>query len=249
MKIETLNERIEKAKLRIEKKTATIAKKEALIEKKKDAIRKLGFDPENITDRHANHDLYYLTCDIGYLRDDIRRGAGEIEETKETLEKYEKQLAGELAKESTLINEIPETMKRLQDELVAQWDAWDLEKQQRMEEDRKSMAYEDYRKKYSFSERNEFFYKTEAQIHDANMEDAKAQIINLYYRVREITGDVTDWRGISLDVGTHGWPVLNGIVIGKQGRASVESIYAGGYNIQRLHIRVLVHELWRENNE
>lgn len=242
MKIETLNERIEKAKQKIERKTATIAKKEALIEKKKDAIRKLGFDPENIEDRHANRDLYYLTCDIGYLREDIKRGSREIEETVVTLEKYEKQLAGELKKESMLLTEIPETMKRLQDELVAQWDAWDLEKQQRMDEDRKTMDGDAYRKKYSFSERTEFFYKTETEIHAANMEDAKAQIINLYQRVRSITGEVTDWMGITLDIGTHGWPILSGFVVGKEGRAKVESIYAGGYNIQRLHIRVLVHE-------
>ena len=67
-------------------------------------------------------------------------------------------------------------------------------------------------------------------------------IINLYYRVRNITGEIVDWSGISAEVGTQGFPVLTGYVIGKEGRAFVETILAGGYNIQRLHIRVLVHE-------
>ena len=68
-------------------------------------------------------------------------------------------------------------------------------------------------------------------------------IINLIYRVRKITGEITDWSDIRASVGTGGFTVLNGTVIGKEGIAHIESITAGGYNIQRLHIRVLVHNI------
>ena len=67
-------------------------------------------------------------------------------------------------------------------------------------------------------------------------------ILDLIRRVKDITGEITDWSGIQATIGAQGFTVLNGYVIGKEGRARVESILAGGYNIQRLHVRVLVHE-------
>ena len=36
---------------------------------------------------------------------------------------------------------------------------------------------------------------------------------------------------------------INGIISGPKGRFSIKSIFAGGYNIQCFHIRVLVHKL------
>lgn len=36
---------------------------------------------------------------------------------------------------------------------------------------------------------------------------------------------------------------INGIISGPKGRFSIKSIFAGGYGIQRLHVRVLVHKL------
>lgn len=36
---------------------------------------------------------------------------------------------------------------------------------------------------------------------------------------------------------------INGIISGPKGRFSIKSIFAGGYDIQCLHVRVLVHKL------
>lgn len=36
---------------------------------------------------------------------------------------------------------------------------------------------------------------------------------------------------------------INGIISGPKGRFSIKSIFAGGYNIQCLHVRALVHKL------
>lgn len=58
-------------------------------------------------------------------------------------------------------------------------------------------------------------------------------------RVKEITGKITDasW----LTIGDNG--EINGAVTGEKGKAKVETISAGGWNIQCYHFRVLVREL------
>jgi len=58
-------------------------------------------------------------------------------------------------------------------------------------------------------------------------------------RVKEITGKITDvsW----LTIGDNG--EINGVVTGEKGKAKVETISAGGWNIQCYHFRVLVREL------
>lgn len=248
MKITTLKERIEKANQKIEKKQNTIVKKNAQIEKKYQALRKLGVeDPENRDReefRNAEnwHDIYWTYCDISSLRDDIIRGGKEIEATKKTLEKYEAQLAGEIEKESIFLTEVPEVFKDLIDELVETWDLWDIMRRENLRKEYGRLSYNEFMKNHSYAD-YEFRYITDEKIHSDNERDAKALVLDLYYRVKDITGEVTDWSDIRATQGTNGFTVLNGVVIGKEGRARVESILAGGYNIQRLHVRVLVHEI------
>lgn len=58
-------------------------------------------------------------------------------------------------------------------------------------------------------------------------------------RVNAICGKITDASG--LKVGAKG--DLNGNIIGERGTAHVQTIGAGGYNIQCFHFRTLVHEV------
>lgn len=51
-------------------------------------------------------------------------------------------------------------------------------------------------------------------------------------------GNIT---GTHLHVGVDG--NVNGTIIGTLKKARIESIFAGGYNIQRLHTRMLIHEI------
>jgi hypothetical protein len=69
--------------------------------------------------------------------------------------------------------------------------------------------------------------------------DRKAKLLDLIYRINEVVGKITD--AALLRVSEKG--NLDGIIIGEQGRAKIETIGAGGYAIQIFHYRTLVHKL------
>ena len=57
-------------------------------------------------------------------------------------------------------------------------------------------------------------------------------------RTNEIVGEITD--ASALRVGRKG--DLNGYIIGTKGKAHIQTIGAGGYNIQCFHFRTLIHK-------
>ena len=236
MKIETLSERIANAENKIGKKQITIAKKQAMIAKKQQLLETKYLvnsdSPEALT----------LKWDIEHYTDDISRLEREINETTLSLAEYRKQLTGLMERVSVLITDMPDILKGLKEELVERWDKWDIERRDRIQSDYRELDYKEFSRKYTHADVM-FKGKSDEQIHDDNVQSAENLIIDLIYRVRKITGEITDWSDIRATNGTDGFTVLNGTVIGKEGIACVESITAGGYNIQRLHIRVLVYSV------
>lgn len=229
MKLTTLQERIANAEAKIAKKRNTIEKKTALIAKKRANM-----------DKVADSDKWWAECEIEHLTEDIERGGKEIKAIEKSLEDYRKQLAGEMEREA-LITELPTNLKRMQRELVEKWDAWDIKHREVMRDNFNRMEYKEFINRFGWSAREEM-YLTDEQIHNANERDARALILNLIYRVKDHVGEITDWSNIRAEQGTCGWTVLNGWVEGTQGRCMVESIEAGGWNIQKFHIRVLVKD-------
>ncbi len=69
--------------------------------------------------------------------------------------------------------------------------------------------------------------------------DGEAKEKMLIKRVNKEVGSIV--KAISLSVGVNG--ELNGYIKGENGTCKIETIYAGGYNIQCLHYRVLVKEV------
>lgn len=69
--------------------------------------------------------------------------------------------------------------------------------------------------------------------------DADAKYDDIIERANGICGKIVDARG--LYVGNKG--DLDGIVIGERGTAKIQTIGAGGYNIQCFHFRTLIHEV------
>lgn len=64
--------------------------------------------------------------------------------------------------------------------------------------------------------------------------------IDLVNRVTKLVGKIQDANNLS--IGNQNGE-LNGIIIGTNGRVRIETISAGGYNIQRFHYRVLLKKL------
>ena len=67
-----------------------------------------------------------------------------------------------------------------------------------------------------------------------------AKYFDLCNRISDVVGEITDASNLSIGEQRG---ELNGIVKGTKGSARVETIEAGGYNIQVFHHRVLVHRI------
>lgn len=63
--------------------------------------------------------------------------------------------------------------------------------------------------------------------------------LNLISRVEKKIGQIKDASNLSISSNAE----INGLIIGKIGRVEIETIYAGGHNIQCLHYRVLIKEI------
>lgn len=85
---------------------------------------------------------------------------------------------------------------------------------------------------YSFYDEEERLAWLEKELE----KEKKAKMMDLIRRVNEVVGSITDASGLSIDVKGN----LNGFIIGTTGKAEVETIGAGGWNIQCFHYRVLV---------
>ena len=242
MTSEMLKERIAKVEDRIAKKQNTIKSKEKLLAKKQQAIIKVGYSLDDKEAARENMDIFWLFCDIDFLKEDLDRLPKEIEELNSTLDNYRKQLEGQTDKEDIYVAEVPEVLKAMENELVERWTAFDVQRKNQIWEAKRSLSCAEYRKMFSKYEFNTLAYKSDEEIRKDNEKDAKAMVLNLYNRIKDITGEIVDWSGIRLAAGARGSATLNGVVVGKQGKCRVESIYAEG-PVQRLHVRVLTKEI------
>ena len=237
----------EEIKIRIEKKEAEIAKTEKLLQKylndaSKEEILVIG--------EFFKTGDYSLHRPFGYT--DAWGKAVALYDARNTLAKYQKQLEAEIAKENT-INEMPELIKEFAQNLFDRWNEYDMWKQTQIRNEIKNEPSFRDRESYREFQRNmnekwgrgwyDFAYQTREAIVKANKAAVDALILNLVTRTVEIAGTITDAKYLRLDRDNNGYAIINGIVIGEKGKARVESIGAGGYNIQRYHIRVLVKEV------
>ncbi|WP_195278347.1 hypothetical protein [Clostridium sp. J1101437_171009_A5] len=79
----------------------------------------------------------------------------------------------------------------------------------------------------------------EAWLEKTMDEEKRAKLLDLIGRIMSTVGTITD--AAALYIGPEG--DINGIIVGTEGKAKIQTIGAGGYNIQCFHFRTLIHEI------
>lgn len=200
-----------------------------------------------------NNPYYYTENDLKWTKKDL-------EAAKEAIAKYQADLTTETEKDNS------RNVKPILDFLEAwgnavyDWYATQYYKYQVAYSDHvqkmnqyiefgtvKRDKYEEYREAYKrFNQTWNFLYTyldskrnfDSLKLKKELEQEKKSKYDDIVNRANKICGTITDATGLS--VGEKG--ELNGLVIGDRGRAYIETIGAGGYNIQCFHFRTLIHE-------
>lgn len=254
MKANEIRAKLEKAQEVVAKKEATLERHIAKSIKIQNEIIARGWNLEagkyQKIDTEEHEDCYWTFCDYANAVESIKDTKEAIKEKKAIVSKWAVKLE-EALKEEKEADELPEVLKTFRNEVVKMWNRWDKEKReeyrniykQMQEEDTdrlKMNAYREFIKRYKYTG-YEFMRITDEEINKTNTRNAEALVMNLWTRVKEIVGMVTDYEELIIRQGNE-WEgiVINGFVKGTNGTALVETIGAGGYNIQKFHYRTLV---------
>lgn len=240
MTVKDLKIKVQKAEEAVQKAQKTIERHTTQMEKKLKVVLDHGWDPEDPYCREGtpeHNDAYWAIYEYRDKVRDIKSATEKLEDKIRILNNWKERLEAAEAKEQKFLMEVPECMKTMMQELITRWDADDIERLNHLKEEYKKLGYKEFTKMYPKSYQF-MMYETPDTIHRSNVRNAESYVMDLYHRVHLITGEVTDWSTIYC-----AGPALNGYVEGKLGAVNVETILAGGYNIQRLHCRTLVHEI------
>lgn len=257
------------AKERVISTQEKIVKKELLIKKYENQIAKMtsdivekGWNPDDRYCRLNQSDYnesYWSICELSNKKEALKSAQDKLQDLEKVLEGWKVKAQKEEEK-GLIVREMPEVFNELKKQISDIWFNWDISKREAVRS-----AYAEYKKKCAelpkfdnFSEkmdaerkiRHELIddvflrseialrYMKDAEIRKNADKSAESTIMDLYYRVLHVTGKIISWKNVSLHTG-----VLNGFFTGEEGTARVESVEAGGWNIQRWHLRALVHEI------
>jgi len=241
----------------IEKKMADIARKEAWIAKcraavaKKEAMLPPGLQYSAARDRWGEVEIPEKKIFAGqggdsqrifYLLDDIETQMNSILKAEKDIEAMGRQIAGfqaamgKAAAAADYFDSLPGAVRTLAAELAANWIENGLRERESAKAELAARS-RDMRHKEYISLR-ETAMQTDSQIVARQERAARAWATDLADRVRQAVGDILEWRDLR-----RSGHALNGTVIGTKGACRIETVAAGGYNIQCLHLRALVHRI------
>lgn len=261
MKLEDVKVKMDAAYDRWQKRIATTQKFQARADKNWKIIVSKGWDAymdengeinpykvKDVTGDPKAFDVIWTWEDaVRSVNDSKKKEPEEQKKYEGWVEKYN--MALKFAKD---VDEMPEIFKEVIKLLANEWTAWDINDRERMikiksklpeykygmskeERDAYYKAYNDFRKAFPVSREYELRQPDE-NLYKKNEDEATMYAKDLVHRIKDKVGEITNLEHIHF-VGK----ALNGYVEGTLGSVRLETITAGGYNIQRLHYRVLVH--------
>lgn len=236
MKSTELKEKMDKAIEKVHKIEGTIERHKQQAAKKLAVLKKNGWSENPM--KNENYTAYWRACEYHDKLEDIKNSQKNLIKAQETVKNWEAKYKKQLKLENSYQFEIPEAFKVLKSQLVENWTKFDLEEQAQYRKEYKELGYEKFSELYSYNRWEYLRSNKEADFRKENDKTAEIWILDLYNRIKKETGEVTSWDNIT--VSPKG---LNGYVKGKLGAVNVETIMAGGYNIQRLHYRVILHKV------
>lgn len=205
-------------------------------------------------DSKKYEDWFLVKDRIRDAKDGIKNNTRKLDEKKKSLEN----LLAKIEKENERDKTIPPQLVEFMEKLIKNWDDYD-DKRKLIVEKRYQEFYKAYKQdcdehlhdawyrsnvdiqQFGTTYQEYFYYHDHDKeyFHNQNVKEAKNIVIGLMNRVKAKCGNIQSCAELKVQSANQGI-CLNGFVKGDKGTAVVESILAGGYNIQRLHIRVLV---------
>jgi len=221
-RLERLEANIEKFTKTIERHRKSLAKKEALLAKA------------------ANEDdRFWIECDIEHLNESIDSNKKKIAEAEVKMDA----LRCEIERKADFEASLPEGIKTFRDSIVSAWDEYDIRHRNAI-----LAKGPDYFKNFKGKEARYWYAEwlraselTDEKIHNENLRAANALVVNFLHRVEAKGGRPKNFDYLRVASGNSmEGAAINGIVECERRNVNVQSIHAGGWNIQRLHVRVLV---------
>lgn len=278
MEIKELESKLNSAEERLNKAITLKGKYEAKVEKLKNQLEEAGYDIDLLDTymwSQEPYENYELKYSYGYAKEAVKDSERKIKELTQIRDNWKTKLELQKAKD-TEFETIPQVIKdfvhnwrlrafKITMEQVAEYETRYKEIKKLYDDSFKygygSQEYKELMDKYKKSYQLlintysqlvriiAFKRNKEQELNDLLDKEEKAKIFDLIRRVTKVVGTITDASGLS--VGYQNGE-LNGIVIGTDGKAEVETIGAGGYNEhiivnykhgQIFHYRVLVKEI------
>lgn len=215
-KLEKIFSLIEKCNQRIEK-WKNVSEKEygITVPDDEDWQKKIETEArEKFDDEHRFQYVIRVSCTIEDLQDQIKNNLRKVKEIETRIEGFQKKIEN-VSMFKLEYKSLPQVIK----DFLENWKTEAVK------------FHIEHRK-----ENKDFENLTDEQIERVVEEEKIFKGLDISRRVFRKCGKITNSG--ELYIGKNGG--INGLIIGEKGRANVETIMAGGYNIQCLHFRVLV---------